>query len=216
MFYCSSRSGAAVVYARLVFNSSSTIPSESSVLNATTTLLNSRLSNLNHSTNVLNISYQKTSINSYRISFGFKISNVSIYKDIQLQSGTYDVIQSTINGLLNTILNDPSAPPFVFQRANFTLNDTVIQADAEYVFVEGDIKTPSKFLTEILKVSGLGSGAFPGWALAIIIPCGIAIILVPCWILLCILLSGCCGAVRRRWRRRRSYNVQYTVSNGLF
>ncbi|XP_018595033.2 putative uncharacterized protein F40H6.5 [Scleropages formosus] len=60
------------------------------------------------------------------------------------------------------------------------------------------------------------SGKFPGWALAIIIPCGIVIILIPLWILLCCLLCGCCAAIRRRWRRRRSYNVQYTTRNGLF
>ncbi|KAJ8361721.1 hypothetical protein AAFF_G00429510 [Aldrovandia affinis] len=102
-----------------------------------------------------------------------------------------------------------------------------IQASMEYIFRKGDIKQPSRFLSALLAISGLATtaapttttspvlllitdsgGSFPGWALAIIIPCGIAIILVPFWILLCCLLCGCCAAIKRRWRRRRRYNMQ--------
>ncbi|XP_036430665.1 LOW QUALITY PROTEIN: mucin-17-like [Colossoma macropomum] len=216
--------GSVLIYIRLVFKNLTTLPSEAEVLNAANTLLDSGVrmkrdvstQKLNNPVSIQNVTYQKTSSNSYTISFAFKISNVSISKNIELRNETYDAIQNTINGLLNKILNDPNATPFVFQRANYTGNDTVIQADAEYIFMEGDIKTPSGFLKEILKISGLAGGGFPGWALAIIIPCGIAIILVPCWIILCIMLSGCCGAVRRRWHRRRSYNVQYPIHNSLF
>ncbi|KAI4904742.1 hypothetical protein NFI96_016698, partial [Prochilodus magdalenae] len=216
--------GTVLIYIRLVFKNITTLPSETEVLNAANSLLDSsvrmkrevRMQKLNNPVSIQNVTYQKTSSNSYIIVFGFKISNVSISKNIELRNETYDAIQNTINSLLNKILNDPNAAPFTFQRANYTGNDTVIQADAEYVFVEGDIKAPSGFLKEILKVSGLAGGGFPGWALAIIIPCGIAIILVPCWILLCIMLCGCCGAVRRRWHRRQSYNVQYPIHNSLF
>ncbi|KAL7889603.1 hypothetical protein AOLI_G00018610 [Acnodon oligacanthus] len=216
--------GTVLIYIRLVFKNLTTLPSEAEVLNAANALLDSSVrmkrdvstQKLNNPVSIQNVTYQKTSSNSYSISFAFKISNVNISKSIELRNETYDAIQKTINGLLNKILNDPNATPFVFQRANYTGNDTVIQADAEYVFVEGDIKTPSGFLKEILNISGLAGGGFPGWALAIIIPCGIAIILVPCWIILCIMLSGCCGAVRRRWHRRRSYNVQYPIHNSLF
>lgn len=81
----------------------------------------------------------------------------------------------------------------------------MIVADSEFVFSEGDLSfVPSGFLAQILVVSGLRdpptptpapitSGTeltpergLPGWALAIIIPCTIAIILIPCWILLCV------------------------------
>ncbi|XP_036430664.1 uncharacterized protein LOC118810745 [Colossoma macropomum] len=216
--------GSVLIYIRLVFKNLTTLPSEAEVLNAANTLLDSGVrmkrdvstQKLNNPVSIQNVTYQKTGSNSYTISFAFKISNVSISRNIELRNETYDAIQNTINGLLNKILNDPNATPFVFQRANYTGNDTVIQADAEYIFMEGDIKTPSGFLKEILKISGLAGGGFPGWALAIIIPCGIAIILVPCWIILCIMLSGCCGAVRRRWHRRQSYNVQYPIHNSLF
>lgn len=81
-------------------------------------------------------------------------------------------------------------------------------ADSEYVFSEGDLSfVPSGFLAQILMVSGLSSppspteatiafnyellqttphSGFPEWALAIIIPCIIAIVLIPCWIILCV------------------------------
>lgn len=84
----------------------------------------------------------------------------------------------------------------------------MIVADSEFVFSEGDLGfVPSGFLAQILEVSGLSvpphptlepttsgielmpastEGGIPGWALAIIIPCTIAIILIPCWILLCV------------------------------
>ncbi|KAI4881457.1 hypothetical protein NFI96_029102, partial [Prochilodus magdalenae] len=190
--------GTVLIYIRLVFKNITTLPSETEVLNAANSLLDSsvrmkrevRMQKLNNPVSIQNVTYQKTSSNSYIIVFGFKISNVSISKNIELRNETYDAIQNTINSLLNKILNDPNAAPFTFQRANYTGNDTVIRADAEYVFVEGDIKAPSGFLKEILKVSGLAGGGFPGWALAIIIPCGIAIILVPCWILLCVSSSS--------------------------
>ncbi|KAL6486799.1 hypothetical protein MHYP_G00034250 [Metynnis hypsauchen] len=215
--------GTVLIYIRLVFKNLTTVPSEAEVLNAANALLDSSVrmkrdvstQKLSNPISIQNVTYKKTSSNSYTISFAFKISNVNMSRNIELRNDTYNAIQNTINGLLNKILNDPNATPFVFQRANYTGNDTVIQADAEYVYVEGDFKTPSGFLQQILNISGL-AGGFPGWALAIIIPCGIAIILVPCWIILCIMLSGCCGAVRRRWHRRRSYNVQYPIHHSLF
>ncbi|KAJ8335948.1 hypothetical protein SKAU_G00392900 [Synaphobranchus kaupii] len=105
-----------------------------------------------------------------------------------------------------------------------------IHATVEYVFREGDIKQPSNFLSAILKASGLaptvaptttttsspvlllittsGVSRFPGWALAIIIPCGIAIILLPFWIFLCCQLCGCFAAIKKLWCRRRAYHLQ--------
>ncbi|KAL7878184.1 hypothetical protein SRHO_G00048270, partial [Serrasalmus rhombeus] len=233
--------GTVLIYIRLVFKNLTTLPTEAEVLNAANTLLDSsvrmkrdvRMQKLNNPVSIQNVTYQKTGNNSYTITFGFKISNVNISSNLQLRNETYGSIQQTINVLLNKILNGKSSTPFNFPQANYTDNATVIQAVSEYVFVEGNIQVPSGFLAEILKVSGLASttpqptvpnttspgnstGGFPGWALAIIIPCSIAIFLIPTWITLCCMLCGCCAAIRRRYGRRRSYNVQYTTSNGLF
>ncbi|XP_036431174.1 serine-rich adhesin for platelets [Colossoma macropomum] len=233
--------GTVLIYIRLVFKNLTSLPSEAEVLNAASTLLDAsvrmkrdvRMQKLNNPVSIQNVTYQKTGNNSYTITFGFKISYVNISSNLQLRNETYDSIQNTVNMLLNKILNGKSSTPFNFPRANYTGNDTVIQAVSEYVFVEGDIQAPSGFLAEILKVSGLASttaqptvpnttipgnstGGFPGWALAIIIPCSIAIILIPTWITLGCMLCGCCAAIRRRYSRRRSYNVQYTTRNGLF
>ena len=51
------RSTSAVVTSRLLFNASSPVPSESVVLQATSTLLDSRLSSLNGTVRVLNVTY---------------------------------------------------------------------------------------------------------------------------------------------------------------
>ncbi|XP_060729283.1 uncharacterized protein LOC132847762 [Tachysurus vachellii] len=193
---------------------------------------------------IQDVTYQKIDNHSYIISFGFQISNVTISKDIQLRNGTYSLIQNTMNSLLNTILNVKGAPEFVFPQANYKFNGTEIVANSEYVFVEGDTKwTPSGFLYAVLNISGLSTlttpaaqtdppvhvvlrptvqaqntttGGNSAWILGIIIPCSIVIILIPCWILLCCLLCGCCAGLRRRYNRRRSYNVQYATRNGLF
>ncbi|KAG5848151.1 hypothetical protein ANANG_G00095360 [Anguilla anguilla] len=67
---------------------------------------------------------------------------------------------------------------------------------------------PTTTSSPVLLLITSTAGRFPGWALAIIIPCGIAIILLPFWILLCCLLCGCCAAIKRRWRRRHAYHIQ--------
>ncbi|XP_053357531.1 uncharacterized protein LOC128528604 [Clarias gariepinus] len=233
---------------RLVFKNLSRIPSKTDVLNAANTLLDAKIrrtrdlttQKLNEPVSISDVLYENIDNSSYSISFEFLISNVTISKDLQLRNETYDLIQSTINTLLNTILNAKGASPFVFPRANYTFNGTTIIADSEYIFVEGVSQwLPSGFLYEILKISGLatatqtaapvdavppptvqGNTTTPGgssaWILGIIIPCAIIIILIPCWILLCCLLCGCCAGLRRRYNRRRSYNVQYTTHNSLF
>ncbi|KAJ8336181.1 hypothetical protein SKAU_G00395240 [Synaphobranchus kaupii] len=127
------------------------------------------------------------------------------------------------------MLNQPNANPFIFPEANYTNTANEIHANLEYVFQEGDIKQPSNFLSAILRASGLAPtaapttttsspilllittssvGRFPGWALAIIIPCGIAIILLPFWILLCCQMCGCFPAIKKLWRRKRKYHLQ--------
>ncbi|KAG7333618.1 hypothetical protein KOW79_002025 [Hemibagrus wyckioides] len=192
---------------------------------------------------IQDVKYQQIDNKSYNIRFGFQISNVTISKDIQLRNETYNLIQKAIKSLLNTILNVKGAPEFVFPFANLTLNGTEIVANSEYIFEEGDTEwTPSGFLFAILNISGLSTITTPSaqtdppihivlrptvqaqntttggnaWILGIIIPCSIVIILIPCWILLCCLLCGCCAGLRKRYNRRRSYNIQYATRNELF
>ncbi|XP_051559531.1 uncharacterized protein LOC127444300 [Myxocyprinus asiaticus] len=230
--------GKAIIYIRLVFITLGPIPSESKVLELANSLLDSRLrtkrsvssQTLSDPVSFVNVTFQRISNTSYALKFGFEISNVTMTEKLELRDDTYTLIQNSINKLLNQILSSPSATPFVFKRANFTGNSTVIQADVQYIFSESDIQTPSIFLQELLKVNGVttpapavtanttvpNNGTSAAWVVAIIVPCAIAIILVPCWILLCCLLCGCCAAIRRRWHRRRSYNVQYTTRNSLF
>ncbi|XP_053477451.1 uncharacterized protein LOC128605763 [Ictalurus furcatus] len=243
--------GNVLIRIRLVFKNLTRVPSEADVLNAANALLDSKIrraralvtQKLSDPVSIQNVVYEKIGNNSYIISFAFQISNVTIFKDFQLRNETYVLIQNTINSLLNTILNVKDAPAFVFPQANYTFNGTAIEANSEYIFVEGETKwTPSGFLSAILNISGLSTFTTPAaqtnppvlgptvqahsnttttggnsaWILGIIIPCSIVIILIPCWILLCCLLCGCCAGLRRRYNRRRSYNVQYTTRNGLF
>ncbi|XP_046719805.1 uncharacterized protein LOC124395397 [Silurus meridionalis] len=241
--------GTVLIYIRLVFKNLTNVPSQADVIKAANALLDSsvRLARDTETVKVFNpvsiqdVTYQKLGNNSYIIGFGFAIMNVSIALNTDLRNDTYDLIQNTINGLLNRILNSPNSKPFIFPRANYMGNSTMIVADSEYVFSQGGSDglrfEPSGFLAQILIVSGLSDppsptlapitivteflpisveGGLPEWALAIIIPCTVAIILIPCWILICCLLCGCCAALRRRYSRRRSYNVQYTTRNGLF
>ncbi|XP_066536035.1 uncharacterized protein [Hoplias malabaricus] len=210
---------------------------EAQVMNAANTYLDSsvrmkrdvRMQKLSNPVSIQNITYTKTNNSSYTISFKFQISNVNISSNAEMRNETHNAIENITNSLLNKILNGKNSTPFIFPQPIFTDNKTVIEADSMYVFTAGDIKSTSAFLSEIMTVSGLtsitpavtnaisgGGGGFPGWALAIIIPCSIAIILIPAWITLCCMLCGCCAAIRRRYSRRRSYNVQYTTRNGLF
>ncbi|KAI1887726.1 hypothetical protein AGOR_G00193300 [Albula goreensis] len=159
----------------------------------------------------------------------YKISDVPMNEKFNLRNETQQLIQGSVNNLLNGILNQPNGNTFTFPQASYENMPQEIHANVEYVFREGDINQPSSFLSAILVASGLATtaapptttnpvlllvtgsvldGSFPGWALAIIIPCGIVLILIPFWILLCCLLCGCCAAIKRRLRRRRTYNVQ--------
>ncbi|XP_073716134.1 uncharacterized protein [Misgurnus anguillicaudatus] len=235
--------GKAIIYIKLVFITRGSIPSESAVLHVANNLLDKRLrtkrdltvQKLSDPVSFVNVTYTKISDNSYALNFGFEISNVSMSEKLVLRDSTYTVIQDSINKLLNEILNDPNATPFVFKKANFTGNSTVIKADVEYIFSEDDFKFPSPFIQALITVNIEASNSttptpFPSvvsttrpnnstsaaWVVAIIVPCAIAILLVPCWILLCCLLCGCCARLRRRWHRRRSYNVQYTTRHSLF
>ncbi|XP_046719700.1 flocculation protein FLO11-like [Silurus meridionalis] len=244
--------GNVLIYIRLVFKNLTKVPSEADVVKAANSLLDSKIrkardlttQKLNDPVSIQNITYEQINEKSYNITFGFQISNVTISRNMQLRNETCNLIQNTINQLLNTILNGRSATPFVFPKATYTFNRTEIVANSEYIFVEGVTQfTPSGFLFEILKISGLSisttpaaqtdapiyvvlrptvqantttTGGSSAWILGIIIPCSIVIILIPCWILLCCLLCGCCAGLRRRYKRRRSYNTEYRTHNGLY
>ncbi|KAA0722075.1 hypothetical protein E1301_Tti023597 [Triplophysa tibetana] len=227
------RLGKVIIVIKLVFNTRGPVPTESAVLKIANSLLDSRLrtkrqvTKLNDPVSNVNVTYTKISDNSYALNFGFEIINVNMSERLVLRNSTYILIQDSINKLLNQILNDPNATPFVFERANFTGDNGVIKADVVYIFKEDDFKFPSPFIFELTYVNTgtttaaptttfFPSSTSPTWIVAIIVPCAIAIMLIPCWILLCCLLCGCCARLRQRWHRRRSYNVQYTTRNSIF
>ncbi|KAG7333617.1 hypothetical protein KOW79_002024 [Hemibagrus wyckioides] len=242
--------GTAFIYITLIFQNLINVPTEAVVLKAANDKLESKFKrqrdtapqNLEQPVSIHDIIYNKTADNSFSLDLAFKIANVNLSAqcDTELNSSTYKLIQNEINDLMNTILTNPQTPPFNFPWANFTCNSTaaVIVADMIYVYKEADIQSPSLFLYELLKESGLlyytlsplvtiqpytasGNSTYTGaaWILGFVIPCGIVLILLPCWILLCCLLCGCCARIRRRWHRRynvKSHNVQYQTHNSLF
>ncbi|XP_016346598.1 uncharacterized protein LOC107692163 [Sinocyclocheilus anshuiensis] len=240
--------GRVIIHIRLIFITRGPVPSEAKILQLANFLLAARFrtkrelrpQSLGTPVSFVNVTYIKISDTSYALNFGFEINNVTMSQKLELRDTTYKLIQDTINKLLNEILTEPTATPFVFKDSNFTGNSTTIQADVKYVFSESDIQKPSAFLYALIVVNNetittttpattrttfystvlsttiTNNGTNAAWVVAIIVPCAIAIILVPCWILLCCLLCGCCTALRRRWSRRRSYNVQYTTRNSLF
>ncbi|XP_055749125.1 mucin-2-like [Salvelinus fontinalis] len=239
------RFGTVVVFVKLIFKLKTPVPTEDDVLGAVkkqlsrqfrttqTTFQNATYIKLTDTSFAINLGFKITNVTLESLSNRLTFTNE-----------TYIKIQDSINSLLHNLLSEPEGKQFQFPNADFIVDGTEIRANVLYVYNEDDVNHPSSFLQEVLKVSGLMTttvapttttsttplptlllttpfnttsvGGFPGWALAIIIPCGIAIILVPLWILLCCMLCGCCAAVRRRWHRRRSYNVQYTTRNGLF
>ncbi|XP_043100742.1 uncharacterized protein LOC122348917 [Puntigrus tetrazona] len=231
--------GKVIIYIQLIFITRGPIPSEAKVLELATNLLavrfrtkrELRAQTLSTPVSFVNVSYTKLSDTSYALDFGFEISNVTMSEKLELRDTTYKLIQDSINKLLNEILNEPTATPFEFKDVNFTGNSTTIQANVHYVFSESDIQKPKPIATTtpaatttttttfyytVLSTTITNNSTSAAWVVAIIVPCAIAIFLIPCWILLCCLLCGCCTAIRRRWSRRRSYNVQYTTRNSLF
>ncbi|KAK3573743.1 hypothetical protein QTP86_032541 [Hemibagrus guttatus] len=85
------------------------VPSEADVLKSANALLDPKIrrardldtQKLSDPVSIQDVTYQKIDNNSYIISFAFQISNVTIYKNIQLRNQTYDLIQNTINRLVS-------------------------------------------------------------------------------------------------------------------
>ncbi|KAF4090787.1 hypothetical protein AMELA_G00056420 [Ameiurus melas] len=235
------RNGTVYIYITLKFNNLITLPSEAVVLRAANEKLDSKIRRRRDTTpqlstpiSIQNIKYTQTGNNSFNLDMAFMISNVNISVQCDFN---YSLIQEQINILMNAILTMPQTQTFTFPWANYTCNVSglVIVAENVYVYNETDIKTPSGFLLAILKASNLvyytfqpitaiqpntkpGNSTYSGaaWILGFVIPCGILLILLPCWILLCCILCGCCAGLKRRYLRRRSYNVQYQTHSSLF
>ncbi|XP_053477450.1 uncharacterized protein LOC128605761 [Ictalurus furcatus] len=147
-------SGSAVVQTRMVFNSSSPVPSESLVLSAIQTLLSARLTNLSDSVKVLNFTYENISDTSYAVNFTLSISNISMSKNPDLRNDTYTQVENIINNALNTLLNEPGAEPFEPQSSFITSSGNQVNGDMDYYFKDGATKTPAAFQNELTPVSG--------------------------------------------------------------
>ncbi|XP_056623398.1 serine-rich adhesin for platelets-like [Triplophysa dalaica] len=226
-----------IIKIRLVFITVGTFPSESIVMQLAQTYLEPSL-RTKRSTHILkedvkfvNVTYEGISDKEFALNFEYRIdnqNNKTMINDPVIKNETLISIQQSIDELLNRILNAPSTKDFKFKQASFTDNGTVILANIEYIFLDSDITTPSIFVRElrnaaaaaattfsptVINTSGPNNSTSLAWIVAIIVPCAIAILLIPCWILLCCLLCGCCAAVRQRWERRRSYNIRYYIHN---
>ncbi|XP_072563421.1 uncharacterized protein [Paramormyrops kingsleyae] len=221
--------GSVVINIRLCFNVTHT-PAESILSNMVNSAVPRQSRGISQPAVLQNVTYQQLSTRAFAIQFCYLMSNVTMSENVQIRTDTYNSTQDSINTLMNSILQKPGAKSHLFPLANYTSRSTQITADENYVFNEGDISHPSDFLNRILEVIGLLSttttvplttgganithvgGGFPGWALAIIIPCGILLLLIPLCILLCCLL---CAAIKRRWHRGPSPNIQYRIHNDL-
>ncbi|XP_016088975.1 chitinase-like protein PB1E7.04c [Sinocyclocheilus grahami] len=222
----------AIIRIRLEFITLGPRPSENSVLELVksilaanvTTKLTARTVSVSEPVTLANVVYLAINDTAYALIFAYEISKVSL---TELKwNETYQVIQKKINDLVIQILKDPSVNLLI--PANFKDNLTVIEANVTHVFSQYGSNTGAGFLVSALftafttpvpttmNTTILNNSTNVAWIVAIIVPCAIVIGLVPCWILLCCLLCGCCAAIRRRWHRRRSYNVQYTTRNSLF
>ncbi|XP_016417274.1 chitinase-like protein PB1E7.04c [Sinocyclocheilus rhinocerous] len=221
-----------IIKIRLEFITLGPRPSESNVLQVVksmlasnlTTKLTTRVTSMSEPLSLQNVEYLGINDTAYTLIFAFEINKVSLTEIKRKEA--YQEIQKKINDLVIQILKDPSVNLLI--PAEFKDDLFVIQANVTYVFSQHDSNTASGFLVSALftafttpvpttmSATTSNNGTNVAWIVAIIVPCAIVIGLVPCWILLCCLLCGCCAAIRRRWHRRQSYNVQYTTRNSLF
>ncbi|XP_048052552.1 uncharacterized protein LOC125272040 [Megalobrama amblycephala] len=229
--------GKVIIHISLVFKTRGTLPSQSTVLQVANSLLigmklrtKRALSekNLNDLVSSVNVTYTKIDDNSFSLNFGFEISNVSMAEKLDLRNETYTVIENYINTFVSKILNKTTTTQFNFNDVNFKGNSSVIEANVVYVFSDSDINNfglvsiflatpaPTTAYPTVLNTTVPNNSTNAAWVVAIIVPVAIVLGLIPCWILLCCLLCGCCAAIRRRWHRRQSYNMQYTTRNSLF
>ncbi|XP_065151993.1 uncharacterized protein [Paramisgurnus dabryanus] len=153
--------GSAEVTSKLVFNSSSPVPSEALVLSAINILLESRVSQLKETVKLVNVSNKKISDTSYAVFFTFALSNISMPEDPEFRNNTYQQVQDMINEALNTLLNDPSSVKFEPNSSNFTSTSDQIHGKMDYIFQEGNKIQPVSFLNELRKLMGVSSTMSP-------------------------------------------------------
>ncbi|XP_053357534.1 uncharacterized protein LOC128528606 [Clarias gariepinus] len=243
--------GTVLINISLIFENLINLPTRDMVLKAAIVNLKTKLrtarditaQKLNEPIVTKNLTYYSTGSNSFLLNVEFKIHDVSFSAqcNANIDNSTYTAIQQEINALMTALLSAPQTTTISFPSANYTCNKTQLEivANQTYRYKEGDIPFPSSFLYTLLKESGLvyytmaplvtiqptpnpeNGTSNVAWILGFIIPIAILLILLPCWILLCCILCGCCAGVRKRWSRRRSYNVrsydaQYQTHNSLF
>ncbi|KAK1790999.1 hypothetical protein P4O66_002050 [Electrophorus voltai] len=126
--------GKALIYITLVIKNITHIPSENEFLTAYTQLKSSVTTP------------PEVDSNSYRINFGYMISNVPMATKTELNKETYGLLEQTTNILVSV------------SHFYALVNNTLIVANAEYVYVPGDINFPSAFLAELLHISDLAPG----------------------------------------------------------
>ncbi|XP_064176496.1 uncharacterized protein LOC135247143, partial [Anguilla rostrata] len=154
--------GPVFIFVRLVFHTNNTVPSESDVLAKGSPFLNGDEIRLNDTVRVQNLTYERLSDNSFALTLAYKINDVSFPENVELRTETQARIQDSVNNLLNGLLNQPNASPFHLPTSKFYVSHQLwglchlpneMRANVEYVFREGDINQPSKFLAAILAVS---------------------------------------------------------------
>ncbi|XP_043089850.1 uncharacterized threonine-rich GPI-anchored glycoprotein PJ4664.02 isoform X2 [Puntigrus tetrazona] len=221
----------AIIKIRLDFITLGPRPSKDNVLEVVKTVLATNLTtkltvktvSVSDPVTLENVDYLAINDTAYALIFAFEINKVSLTESSRNEA--YKVIQDKTNNLVTQILKDPSVSLLIVPDINDDL--TVIEASVTYVFSQYNSNSAAGLLVGTLfkvfttpvptvTTTMSNNGTNAAWVVAIIVPCAIIIGLVPCWILLCCLLCGCCAAIRRRWHRRRSYNVQYTTRNSLF
>ncbi|KAJ8247680.1 hypothetical protein GJAV_G00249040 [Gymnothorax javanicus] len=153
--------GPVFIFPRLVFHTNNTVPSESEVLSRATPFLNGDEIQLNDTVRVQNLTYERLTNNSFALTLGYKMNDVSFPENVDLRSETEDRIQDSVNVLMNGLLNQPTANPFTFPQANYIHMPDEIQANVEYTYQAADISQPSGFLNAILTASGASSTTAP-------------------------------------------------------
>ncbi|KAG9342535.1 hypothetical protein JZ751_016542, partial [Albula glossodonta] len=143
----------AMVYIRVVFHTTRPVPTETEILTLAKNLMDSCLRELKDPVEECIIIFEKLSDSSFAINFTYQIPDISMSSDFQVRDETSDKIHTALNKLLNSLLCQPDASPFVFPKGNYTYNGTHILVNMEYVFREGDISQPSSFLSAILLAS---------------------------------------------------------------
>ncbi|TRY99531.1 hypothetical protein DNTS_020827 [Danionella cerebrum] len=147
------KSGSAVVTSRLLFISSSPVPSEALVLTAIDTLRSSREPQLNDSVKIVNVTYEKFSDTSYVVSFKFNVSDISIPIESQPSDSAYLLLQEIISNSLNTLLNEPNSPTLTLNSSHFVSTSNQIDGTMDYVFQSDDPIQPVSYIQQLLIVS---------------------------------------------------------------